>query len=292
MREVDEAHGAMGDLDRPPRGLESTRNEGFRVIRFLDGLSPAAALLAERSQRSLESQAVRLPQHHLGKIDQRGLVDRGVQVVGELERERRIRIAELRQPHLAVQVLIGVEIARNGPGVGIGRESELRPLAVDPERVDARRGIRVPEAEPVVKHAENDLQAHTGVIFQLEGEFPMVVLHLLVLAPGLAPGLVDGPHLRRLEREPGLQVHAFGLETQRRRLQEGFSIDVHRIGGNAFGIQREPDGDPAIRRSDGGLRGAGRKQERNGRENGLFHRNLYLFAARGPAKGPGPVLTH
>ena len=61
---------------------------------------------------------------------------------------------------------------------------------------------------------------------------------------------------------------------------------------HAFGIQREPDGDPAIRRSDGGLRGAGRKQDRNGRENGLFHRNLYLFAARGPAKGPGPVLTH
>ena len=147
------------------RPLESTRNEGFRVIRFLDGLSPAAALLAERSQRSLEGQPVLLPQHHLGEIDQRGLVDRGVQVVGELEGERRIRVAEFRQPHLAVQVLVGVEIARNGPRVGIGGKSELRPLAIDPERVGARRGIRVPEAEPVVKHAENDLQAHAGIIF-------------------------------------------------------------------------------------------------------------------------------
>ena len=179
----------MGDLDRPPRGLESTRNEGFRVIRFLDGLSPAAALLPERSQRSLESQAVRLPQHHLGEIDQRGLVDRGVQVVGELEGKRRIRIAELRQPHLAIQVLVGIEIARNGPGVGIGREGKLRPFTVDPERVGARYRIGVLEAEPVVEHAENDLQAHASVIFQLEGEFPMVVLHLLVLAPGLVPGL-------------------------------------------------------------------------------------------------------
>ena len=120
----------------------------------------------------------------------------------------------------------------------------------------------------------------------------MVVLHLLVLAPGLVPGFPMAVHLGGLEREPAFQIHAFRLEAQGGRRQEGFSIDVHRIGGNAFGIQREPDGDPAIRRSDGGLRGAGRKQDRNGRENGLFHRNLYLFAARGPAKGPGPVLTH
>ena len=179
----------MGNLDRPPRGLESTRDNGFHIIGFLDGLSPAAALLSERSQGRLEGQADVIAQHHLGEIDQRGLVDGGIQAFGELEGERRIRIAELRQPHLAVQVLVGVEIARNGPRVGIGGESELRPLAIDPERVGARRRIGVPEAEPVVEHAENDLQAHASVIFQLEGEFPMVVLHLLVLAPGLVPGL-------------------------------------------------------------------------------------------------------
>ena len=198
-------------------------------------------------------------------------MDRGIQVVGELEGQRRIRVAEFRQPHLAVEVLVGIEIARDGPGIGIGGEGELRPLAVDAERIGARRRIGVPEAEPVVEHAENDLQAHACVVFQLEEKFPMVVLHLLVLAPGLVPGLILGRHLRRLEREPAFQIHAFRLEAQGGRRQEGFSIDVHRIGGNAFGIQREPDGNPAIRRSDGGLRGAGRKQDRHGRQDGLLH---------------------
>ena len=106
------------------------------------------------------------------------------------------------------------------------------------------------------------------------------------------PGLPVAVHPGGLEREPVFQVHAIGLEAQRGRLQEGFSIDVHGIGGNAVGIHREADGDPAIRRSDGGLRGAGRKQDRHGRENGLLHTESVLFAARGPAKGPEPVLTH
>ena len=199
--------------------------------------------------------------------------------------------AKANWPHLAVQVLVGVEIARDGPGVGIGGEGELRPLAVDAERVRARNRIGVPEAEAVVEHAENDLQAHAGVILQLEREFPVVVLHLLVLAPGLMPGLPVAVHLGGLEREPAFQVHAIGLEAQRGRLQEGFSIDVHGIGGNAVGIHREADGDPAVRRGDGSLRGTGREQQDGGRENGLLHTESVLFAARGPAKGPGPVLT-
>ena len=97
-----------------------------------------------------------MTENHLGEIDQGGFVDGGVQAVIELQGQWRIGIGKFRQRHLAVQVLVRIEIARNRPALGIVGKRKLRPLPDNPNRI-RRHIIGIPEAEPIVKHPENDL---------------------------------------------------------------------------------------------------------------------------------------
>ena len=197
-------------------------------------------------------------------------MNRRIQGIGKLQRKRRIGIPKLRQRHLPVQMLVGVKVPRDGPGGRIGSEGELRPLPDDPDRI-LRNRIPVTETQPVVEDPEFQVQAHAGVVLQMEDQFLMAVLHFLVLAPGLMPGLLYGTYPGRLQGKAPVQVRIIRQQAQQGRLQERLPVHVHAVGRNTGLIQVEPDGDAAVGGCDGRLRSAGRGQKDQGRKNGLSH---------------------
>ena len=219
-------------------------------------------------------------QHHLREIHDGRLMDSRIQGIGELQRKRRIGVLQFRQRHLAVQMLVGIEVTGDGPGGRIGSEGELRPLPDDPDRI-LRNRIPVAEAQAVVKDPEFQVQAHAGIVFQMQDQLLMAVLHFLVLPPGLVPGFLHGTHLGRLQGKAPVQDRIVRQQTQQGRFQERLSVHVHAVGRDTGLIQAEPDGDAAVGRSDGGFRSTGRGQKDQGRKNGLSHFSLKIC-------GPGP----
>ena len=125
------------------------------------------------------------------------------------------------------RTLIGVEIGLDAPGGAVLRKAEAGVLAENTQSV-CRSVIFTAEARSVVKHT--DPQGHTdaGRVLQENRRFAMTVPHLLVLAPGLLPGLIDAAAGHFPDLVSAVNVETFGFKADGRRTEHGLA--VHRNG--------------------------------------------------------------
>lgn len=130
---------------------------------------------------------------------------------------------------MAVKQFVGLEVGRYGPRVAVGGKVEFGPLVGDGERIGVGDLVFVAEADAVVEEAEAHRKPRAGVVRQADGHLVAVVAHLLVLAPGLAPLLVDGAALDAADAETRIEHRLAALETQSRGQQQLPAVGPKRV---------------------------------------------------------------
>ena len=131
---------------------------------------------------------------HLGVVDDIRLVDRQVEVVGNLHRQRGRHCVETAQGRRLVEILIVFGTCGLRPCHGVFADPELGVF------IENRDGIErclprylVAESETVVKQSEHQrIILHIRPVFgQIDTHLVVVVAHLRLFAPGQTPGFVE-----------------------------------------------------------------------------------------------------
>ena len=244
---INQPHRLVGQLHRTPRRREAARRAGLRAV-------------GQRSQLRLEAERRGAQQRHLGEVVERRLVDAAV-VPPHVEGGRRIGIGQLAERQMAVKQFVGLEVGRYGPRVAVGGKAELGPLVGNGERIGVGDFVFVAEADAVVEEAEAHREPRAGVVRQADGHLVAVVAHLLVLAPGLAPLLVDGAALDAADAEARIEHCLAAPEAEGRGKQQLLTVGKQRVAHAPAGIERKAEFIAPVGRAERGIRRAGGKEQ-------------------------------
>ena len=259
QRGIYQAYRLTGYLHGAPGRLEATGQ---------DGLETAPAV--ERREFRHKVAVIGASQDHLGIIVDGCFVHAGIEAAVEAHGHGSVGVRDIAQAELAVFKFIGVEIAGNGPAVGILRKTEFGFFSVQKDGVAGRDFIFIPPCEAIVEHAEAERKFHPFSIFQKCRHLIVAVAHRLVLPPWLGPFFVCRRLLNLLESEAGGKIQPIGVKAEGGFSDEWRPVHIHGIYRPALFRQRKAKGDMAVGRANGCVRPAGGKKE-DEREKQSFH---------------------
>ena len=198
-------------------------------------------------------------------------MDRDVQAAGALDGHRRVRLRELGQRCMVVEIFVAIPLAgRCPPGRGRLEDVEFRQFIDD---VDLVQGglVRelVAEAQAVVVDAKHHVESamRLVIIEQRNAQFVVVIAHEAPFAPGLLPGLVETARGLAGERETALEFPCVRED----KPQAGFAdnrraVARDGVAGPALAVEGHPQPKHLARRVDAGdfcRRGQRGRQQRH-----------------------------